>query len=78
MAAGVAIVTWSTWYVVDSAAVVIVLAALLVTYSLGSYVLIRRGDFRRGVVVQFVGLTIVALLGMWLLGAIIALILWAS
>lgn len=79
MAAGVATVAWSTWYVIDSAVVVVTLSGtLLAAYPLGSYIVIRRGDFRWGVMVQFVGLSIVALLGMWLLGAIIALMFWGE
>src|SRR5690349_426170 len=77
MAAGVAVVAWSTWYAaISSSLIVIVSGGLVVAYCLGSYAVIRKGAFRKGLVAQFVVLSVSALMGMWLLGAIVALMLW--
>lgn len=79
MAVGAVTAAWSVWYVVDSATAMLVLSgALLVAYIGGSSVFIAQGGFRRGVVGQLVGLCILALVGTWLLGAIVALMVWGG
>jgi hypothetical protein len=69
---------WLVWGVSGGPGAAVLSAGALSGYLGGTYYVIRRGGFRRGLVAQFVFLAAAALLGTWLLGAMIALMVWGD
>jgi hypothetical protein len=79
MAAGVAAMSWLAWAASSSPLVVVLVpAVLVVAYCFEIYRLIRLGSFRGAMAAEFAMLGVVALCAMWLMGAVIALVVWGG
>jgi hypothetical protein len=77
-AAGVASLSWIAWAVLSGWGIVVLTAGLWVSYCGVVVSAIRRAEASARVVVELAALSVGALIGMWILGASIALIFWAE
>jgi hypothetical protein len=77
-AVGVASVSWIAWAVFSGWGSAVLTVGLLIIYCGVVISVIHRADAGRRVVVELAALSVGALIGMWMLGAVIALMLWAE